>query len=119
MSCCCVSASLAHQYRQKYVDYIDNHLNVPINQSLPANSSAASLDQRQAELFATMEAMNLSQDVKRQMQAKLKAEESKQVKKMSVYDFETLTIIGRGAFGENSNHTCLSIGITRAPAPFY
>ena len=51
-----------------------------------------------------MEAMNLSADVKKQMQAKLQAQEDeflkKGKKKMSVNDFETLTIIGRGAFGE-------------------
>jgi serine/threonine kinase 38 len=48
--------------------------------------------------------MNLAPDVKKQMQAKLQAQEDdflkKGKKKMSVNDFETLTIIGRGAFGE-------------------
>ena len=51
-----------------------------------------------------MEAMNLSADVKKQMQARLQAQEDEFLKarrkKMSVNDFETLTIIGRGAFGE-------------------
>jgi len=53
-----------------------------------------------------MEAMNLSADVKRAMQAKLAAQEDERArkgavaKKMSINDFETLTIIGRGAFGE-------------------
>ena len=60
---------------------------------------------RRAELVQTMEAMNLSADVKKAMQAKLKAAEEAEKagskpKKMSVLDFETLTIIGRGAFGE-------------------
>lgn len=51
-----------------------------------------------------MEAMNLSADVKKQMQQRLQAQEDEFLKakrkKMSVNDFETLTIIGRGAFGE-------------------
>lgn len=57
-----------------------------------------------------MEAMNLSADVKKQMQLKLSAQEAEDakkaaatggtVRKMNVNDFETLTIIGRGAFGE-------------------
>lgn len=59
---------------------------------------------RREQLEKTMEAMNLSADVKKQMQAKLQAQEDeflkKGKKKMSVNDFETLTIIGRGAFGE-------------------
>jgi len=59
---------------------------------------------RREQLEKTMEAMNLSADVKRQMQARLQAQEDEFLKarrkKMSVNDFETLTIIGRGAFGE-------------------
>lgn len=51
-----------------------------------------------------MDNMNLSADVRRTMQAKLAAEEAEfaknRTKKMTVNDFETLTIIGRGAFGE-------------------
>jgi len=59
---------------------------------------------RREQLEKTMEAMNLSADVKKQMQARLQAQEDEFLKarrkKMSVNDFETLTIIGRGAFGE-------------------
>ena len=51
-----------------------------------------------------MEAMNLSADVKKAMQARLQAEEeasnASKLKKMNVNDFETLTTIGRGAFGQ-------------------
>jgi serine/threonine protein kinase len=51
-----------------------------------------------------MEAMNLSADVKKQMQQRLQQQEDDflkgRKKKMNVNDFETLTIIGRGAFGE-------------------
>ena len=51
-----------------------------------------------------MEAMNLSADVKKAMQARLQAEEelsnAAKLKKMTVNDFETLTTIGRGAFGQ-------------------
>ena len=51
-----------------------------------------------------MEAMNLSADVKKAMQARLQAEEdlsnAAKLRKMSVNDFETLTTIGRGAFGQ-------------------
>ena len=51
-----------------------------------------------------MEAMNLSADVKKAMQARLQAEEelsnAAKLKKMNVNDFETLTTIGRGAFGQ-------------------
>ena len=60
--------------------------------------------ERREQLEKTMEAMNLSGDVKKQMQARLRVEEEEananRRKKMSVNDFETLTIIGRGAFGE-------------------
>jgi len=57
---------------------------------------------RREQLEKTMETMKLSNDVKRQMQAKLAEEESqyKRRKKISVQDFDTLSIIGRGAFGE-------------------
>ena len=51
-----------------------------------------------------MEAMNLSADVKKAMQARLQAEEeatnANKLRKMNVNDFETLTTIGRGAFGQ-------------------
>lgn len=57
---------------------------------------------RREQLEKTMEAMNLSADVKRQMQARLNEQEQEYMKrrKMDINDFETLTIIGRGAFGE-------------------
>jgi serine/threonine kinase 38 len=83
--------------QEKMAAYLDGHL----------KTSFAALDEiknRQEELEKTMEAMNLSPDMKEKMQAKLKQEEDEfnknRRKKMSVYDFETLTIIGRGAFGE-------------------
>lgn len=50
-----------------------------------------------------MEAMKLNPDVKKAMQARLKAEEDEYnalQKRITVNDFETLTIIGRGAFGQ-------------------
>lgn len=58
---------------------------------------------RREQLEKTMEAMKLSADVKQRMQAKLTEDNQfmqNKIKKMSVNDFETLTIIGRGAFGE-------------------
>lgn len=80
----------------------------------PAAASASKVDpkspvqtdsSRRVELEKTMEAMNLSADVKASMQAKLASDPAKAAslltaKKMHVNDFETLTIIGRGAFGE-------------------
>jgi serine/threonine kinase 38 len=76
--------------------------------STPASVTSPLSDaSRHEQLVKTMEAMNLSADVKKAMQAKLQAAEQaaaasggSKPKKMSVLDFETLTIIGRGAFGE-------------------
>ena len=59
--------------------------------------------ERREQLEKTMEAMNLNPDVKKAMQARLKAEEDQYnalQRKINVNDFETLTIIGRGAFGQ-------------------
>jgi len=60
--------------------------------------------ERREQLEKTMESMKLSQDVKKQMQLKLEQEETnyarKRRKKLTVNDFETVAIIGRGAFGE-------------------
>jgi len=47
-----------------------------------------------------MEQMNLSSAVMEKMQRKLNEQEKTPAKKTSMEDFETLTIIGRGAFGE-------------------
>jgi hypothetical protein len=51
-----------------------------------------------------METMKLDPKVKKALQAKLEEEEKtkKTRRKMKLSDFETLTIIGRGAFGEVS-----------------
>jgi len=60
--------------------------------------------ERREQLEKTMESMKLSQDVKKQMQLKLEQEETNYArtrrKKLTVNDFETVAIIGRGAFGE-------------------
>jgi serine/threonine kinase 38 len=61
-------------------------------------------EKRKRELEEQMATMNISQEMKEQMKAKLAAQEEEATKvrrkKMSMADFETLTIIGRGAFGE-------------------
>jgi len=58
--------------------------------------------ERREELEKTMASMNLSETVRRQMQARLAEEEKKMTpqRKLNVNDFETISIIGRGAFGE-------------------
>jgi serine/threonine protein kinase len=84
---------------EKMKAHVDSHL----KKTMPGLEEQKEKSRRE-QLEKTMEAMNLSADVKRQMQAKLQAQEDefarKGKKKMSVNDFETLTIIGRGAFGE-------------------
>jgi len=55
-------------------------------------------------LAKTIETMKLSDQVKKQLQAKLNDKTTEQsratAKKMSIADFDTISIIGRGAFGE-------------------
>lgn len=86
----------------KLAAHVDSHL----KKTMPGLEDQKEKSRRE-QLEKTMEAMNLSADVKKQMQAKLQAQEDELAKKgaaakkkMSVNDFETLTIIGRGAFGE-------------------
>jgi len=55
---------------------------------------------RREQLEKTMETMKLSDDIKRQLQAKLQAESRLQRKKLSIADFQKISVIGRGAFGE-------------------
>lgn len=58
--------------------------------------------ERREMVEKTMQTMKLSENVKLQIQAKLKEEEKKAavMVKPRITDFETLQIIGRGAFGE-------------------
>lgn len=89
----------------KPADKLKAHVDSQLKKTAPGIDEAKEKSRRE-QLEKTMEAMNLSADVKRAMQAKLAAQEDERlrkgtpVKKMSVNDFETLTIIGRGAFGE-------------------
>lgn len=55
---------------------------------------------RRELLERTMSEMKLSDDVRQKMQQKLEIEAQKPQKKLGHSDFEKLTIIGRGAFGE-------------------
>ena len=58
-------------------------------------------NQRRADLEQQMENMKLSSEVKQKMIAQFDEQEAAEPKrKMNVDDFELLTIIGRGAFGE-------------------
>jgi len=65
------------------------------------------VEERQARLAALetkMNEMQLSSDTKKQMQEKYQQQEREQTRKrrikLSIHDFETVAIIGRGAFGE-------------------
>jgi len=79
----------------KMKDYLDRHMKAKF-------SHIEERKMRREELEKTMATMNLSNDVRKKMQAKLVEQEAAfaRNKKMSIHDFETLTIIGRGAFGE-------------------
>jgi hypothetical protein len=59
---------------------------------------------RREELTKLMDSMQLDGKAKQKMQEKLDAEQNAylrlQRKKMNVHDFDTVAIIGRGAFGE-------------------
>jgi len=92
------AAVAASSPADKLKAHVDSHL----KKTMPIED--AKEKSRREQLEQTMDAMNLSADVKRQMQQRLQAQEAelqkKAKKKMSVNDFETLTIIGRGAFGE-------------------
>lgn len=73
-------------------NHIDNHMKSKF-------SHATDRLQRAEELERTMAKMNLAPEVKLQMQARFESDEDKHAadrrKKMSVLDFETLTIIGK------------------------
>lgn len=64
----------------------------------------AGLEQRRAELKLKMEEMKLTEDVRAEMTKQLEIQEAEfakqRRKKMTLADFDCLSIIGRGAFGE-------------------
>lgn len=77
--------------------YLDQHMQKKIG-------AIDERKERREKIEKQMEDMKLSQDVRRNMMAKLQEEEAKlsqQIKqKIKLDDFEMLSIIGRGAFGE-------------------
>jgi serine/threonine kinase 38 len=114
--------SKATAITDKLTSHLDNHMR-------NNNGHTDERKERREQLQKTMEAMNLSPDVKKAMEARLQEEEESYlnaisssnpstaqsphvpslglglspggtIKKMSVNDFEFLTIIGRGAFGQ-------------------
>lgn len=80
---------------EKMKNFLDKHMPASAGGSPDDNKSRREL------LEQTMETMKLNPEVRAKMKAKLEAEEARgRPKKMSVHDFEKLTVIGRGAFGE-------------------
>lgn len=86
---------------QGMLDQVQSYLKAHMNKKF---GYIEETKRRAIELRAQMDAMDLDDDVKAKMQQKLEKQLSKATdarrKKLTVDDFDTLNIIGRGAFGE-------------------
>lgn len=83
----------------KVKQYIESHL-----KKTDGTSATGKEEENASDLAKTIETMKLSDNVKKQLQAKLNDKSTEQTrataKKMSIADFDTVSIVGRGAFGE-------------------
>jgi len=88
---------LAIQREQKLKTFLDHHVKETFGHIEERN------DRRQ-QLEKLMDEMKLAPDIRKQMEKKLHTDEANYMqqrrKKLGLGDFETLTVIGRGAFGE-------------------
>jgi len=84
----------AQENEVKMKGHLDAHMRRKFGQ-------AQERKERLEHMEKVMETMKLSSALKKQMQDKIKEEEANKTRgKMKVTDFDTLAIIGRGAFGE-------------------
>jgi len=88
---------LAKSREQKLKEYLEHHVKTKMPE-------VEERKERRAQLEKMMDEMKLPLDSRKQMENKLRQDESKYIqerrKKLGLGDFETLTVIGRGAFGE-------------------
>eukprot|EP01006_Ploeotia_vitrea_P042258 TRINITY_DN66614_c8_g7_i1.p1 TRINITY_DN66614_c8_g7~~TRINITY_DN66614_c8_g7_i1.p1 ORF type:complete len:506 (+),score=291.17 TRINITY_DN66614_c8_g7_i1:168-1520(+) len=92
-----MSATKGKLKAEQLTHYLDKHMATKIH-------DMEERQERRDTLEKQMDSMKLSADVKKKLVAKLNAEENAYAKqprrKMNIHDFDTLSVIGRGAFGE-------------------
>jgi len=87
----------AKQREQKLKDYLEHHVKTKFQH-------VEERKERRAQLEKMMDEMKVPPEMRKQMENKLRQDESNYIqqrrKKLGLTDFDTLTVIGRGAFGE-------------------